>query len=75
MDYIEMYQKLRYTIQCRKCSGSGGSGRVGGDPCPVCLGSGVEGVTGSEKLAEDRVLDGYRFFESNGIELNELEGV
>ena len=71
MDYIEMYQKLRYTIQCRKCAGGGGSD--GEDPCGTCLGSGVEGVTASDAIVERRVLESYRFFESNGIEVNEME--
>ena len=58
MDYHEMYEAvLRYTIQCRRC---GGTGQGGYDPCPVCLGSCVEAVTSSEKLTEDKVVAGLR---------------
>ncbi len=60
MDFHEMYETLRYTIQCRKCAGAGGSGAPGGDPCGVCLGSGVEGVTASDAIVEQRVVAGMR---------------
>ncbi|HEA70069.1 hypothetical protein LCGC14_1484370 [marine sediment metagenome] len=73
MEFNELYNTLRYTIECRKCGGGGGSGRVGGDPCGVCLGSGVEGVSGAEKIVEDRVLASYRFLVINGLEIQELE--
>ena len=71
MEFNELYETLKYIIQCRRCAGSGGSD--GEDPCGTCLGSGVEGVTASGAIVERRVVNSYRFFESNGIELNELE--
>jgi len=60
MDYHEMYNELtlKYIIECRQCAGSGGS--EGPDPCPVCLGSCVEGVSASDKIIEDDVLTSYR---------------
>ncbi len=75
MDFHEMYNELtlKYIIECRRCGGSGGSGVSGGNPCGVCLGSGIEGVTATDAIVEQRVLDGDRFFAVNGIELNELE--
>ncbi|KKN32519.1 hypothetical protein LCGC14_0812840 [marine sediment metagenome] len=73
MDYHEMYETLKFTIPCRKCAGAGGSGAPGGDPCPVCIGSGVEGVTATDKLVEDQRLTGYRFLWVNGVEVNEME--
>ncbi len=72
MEFNELYQTLRYTIQCRKCAGAGGSGVPGGDPCGVCIGSGVEGVSGADAIMEKRVLSSYRFFEANGL-VNEME--
>ena len=73
MEFNELYETLRYTIQCRKCAGAGGSGAPGGDPCPVCIGTGIEAVSASEKLVEDDVLASYRFLWVNGVELNEME--
>lgn len=66
MDFHEMYETLRYTIPCRRCGGAGGNGGVGGKPCPVCLGSCIEAVSASDKIVEDRVVDGYRFWVFNG---------
>ncbi len=61
MDYHEMFETLKYTIQCRNC---GGVGKVPGkwdiDPCRVCLGSGEEAVSASDKIVEDATLVGLR---------------
>ncbi len=61
MDHHEMFEVLKYTIQCRNC---GGAGKIPGkwdiDPCQVCLGSGVEAVSASDKIVEDATLAGLR---------------
>ncbi len=58
MDYHSLYQTLRYIIECRACQGTGqGKGR---DPCKICLGSGVEGISKDEKLVEGLAINGLK---------------
>lgn len=58
MDYHSLYQTLRYIIECRACLGTG-QGK-GLDPCKVCIGSGVEGISRDEKLVEGLCMEGLK---------------
>lgn len=58
MDYHSLYQTLRYVIECRACRGTGQGKGV--DPCSICIGSGVEGISKDEKLVESRALEGLK---------------
>ena len=57
MDFNELFEVLRHTIQCRQCGGSGAGGL---DPCGTCIGSGIEAVSDFDKVIEDKVVVGLR---------------